>query len=235
MKAFKAICILAASAAVAGCTVPNDVSIEVLKAVPTQTDCTIDPGANAVGTALVDLSFANKSYAQGFALQNNMADTSDTSKFTDWRVNTADFVTQKTVVTYAGLNSTVTGTLSSLTSETPLGVTVQTGSQQAVDAILIPQNIGQAIYDNVLQGSCDATTGLCTGNSETVLATFQVQGQTLDGAKLSSGLFTFPITVCDGCLRPKCPMDTSGTNPVPTIDFLCGQSSDPWTCPGSTP
>ncbi|MCH8850759.1 MAG: hypothetical protein IIC89_08030, partial [Chloroflexi bacterium] len=71
-----------------GCTIENEASITILRALSVEDDCIADVGLNGQSRGLFDVSYQNADYFQAFHARNNMPPNDDENIF---RVDTNIF------------------------------------------------------------------------------------------------------------------------------------------------
>jgi hypothetical protein len=174
-------------------------------------------GESFLGSGVLDVGAGALTYGLAVYVTNNLADPQATAPETitsskAWtavaakvRVNPSDYVNQ----------FGASPPLLAITDEnvTPLDGTttpVAGSSVQVIDAVSRP--LGAKI-----------AAALGTGAPRSVVLGITLQGHTADGARLDSGEWFFPLTVCSGCLvAPTC---TASQTLVAGSCFGAGQDS----------
>jgi hypothetical protein len=174
-------------------------------------------GESFLGPGVLDVGVGSLTYGLAVYVTNNLADPHSTipeslTSTKAWtavaakvRVNPADYVDQfgasPPLLTISDEN------VIPLDGSTTL---VGGSSVQFVDAVSRP--LGAKI-----------AAALGTGAPRSVVLGITLQGHTADGARLDSGEWFFPVTICSGCLvTPTC---ATGTTLVPGSCFGPGQDS----------
>jgi hypothetical protein len=229
--------ISALGALLAACTVQNRSSIEITgrPAPDSIPSCLFTPSSTTFesGAGTLDVSFPALSYRTMLQVVNNLADptTLDPTAVKDtkaWsarsvriRVNPADYVSDfgasPALLTYVGTNATTVLQLDgSTTSPTAKGL---------VDTELVSPTLGADLRASFAAGSVSPL------QRRRIVLGVTLQGETLDGAKLDSGEWFFPIDICEGCLNststpaPAAPSCATGTAPSAATCFFLGQDA----------
>ena len=181
-----------------GCAYENRSSIEVTgRAAPSSaTSCTFAAGGqNILGPGILDVSFTRRSYSTVVYVSNNLTDPKavnpdSTTDAKAWRAESVKVRLNPKDYTDAFGASPA---LLAVTGENILpldNLVTPPNGKSAQFADLVSPALGDAIASGV-----SASTGR-------VVLGVTLQGHTLDGAKLDSGEWFFPLDVCDGCLQP---------------------------------
>jgi hypothetical protein len=200
--------------------VENRTSIEITgRAAPGDpTSCKFAPGGDLVaGPGTLDVSFADKRvYAMEVYVTNNLADPKATvpeasTETKSWRAEAAHVRVNPSGYSQQFASSPA---LAPVSGENVLPLDGQTTSPGG-KSVQYVDVVSHALGD-VLAGAVPA------GGAVQVVLGITLEGQTLDGARVDSGEFFFPLLVCDGCLQPKVAC-TATQKPVSTGCFEVGQ------------
>lgn len=168
--------------------VDNDTSLfveGVLAASPPECEVTGEPGSAHILRGTMDVGFTTK-YEAALLVGLQLAPRGDKSKL---RTESMIFQTR-------GAEVRLTNSVGDLVDEFSVpagGATAPTSAEApgfgTVAVVLVPNDIGSELRAD-----------LGYGERRTLVAEVRVFGDTLGGAELTSGSFTFVIDVCDGCL-----------------------------------
>jgi hypothetical protein len=196
MKAMKIIGAVTALLFVTGC-VDNFVSVEVLGAKPFEIVPAEEPGFVYCVTPAPGLpeqraqgwmdTEVGLTFTQPFEFRNNMPSNDDVSSR---RLDTNTITLSRVVVSYRGLASRddITNALADRRTEVPMtGVIDSAGGRLTAPVTLIPANIGTILRDTIIEDQ----------GSETIIATFYLEGRTNAGSTIRTGEIDFPITVAN--------------------------------------
>ena len=120
--------------------------------------------------------------------------------------------------------------------DVPTSAQIEVAAQGAVSFDLIPANYGQMLRHMSLFVDASGDGSLGTGTLEVVLSV-TLHGTRHDGKSISSQTWTFPVTVCNGCLlevsglqsaQVEDPVNPVGADPVAPDDYIktCFPGSD---------
>jgi hypothetical protein len=187
--------------ALAGC-VENRSSIEILsRAAPSDPKtCKFAAGGESqMGPGVLDVGVDSMTYGLAVYLTNNLADPQATTPETltsskAWRASAAKVrINPKEYVEQFGASPPLLAISDENVLQLDGALTLPGGSNvQLVDAVSRPLGAKLA-------------AALGAGGPRSVVLGITLQGSTLDGARLDSGEWYFPLTVCNGCLAtPTC-------------------------------
>jgi hypothetical protein len=203
-----------------GCTADNRSTIQITGHAAPSGDCKFTPtGDNLLGPGVLDVSYsANLTYGLAVYVKNTAFDPQKAFEGTvtsakAWaaraakvRINpkeyVSDFQPSPGLLPFSGEN--VVGLD---------GQTIQPGGSavQGIDALTRP-----------LVQTMIASGGPAPGDIRRIVLGITLEGQTLDGERLDSGEWYFPIDVCNGCL----PVPTCTAAQVLTVQSCFGLGQD---------
>ncbi|HEY6003908.1 MAG TPA: hypothetical protein VIV57_13610 [Anaeromyxobacter sp.] len=196
----KRLALLLSLLAAAGCTAQNNASVKFAgMCLPPDdpTTCTFSATCSGqfIGQSTVDVGVTNKFWAV-IQVDNQMPNNENLSNF---RTNTNDAYVQEFEVEYSGAPLPIT-------TGPVLGSGVVPAAGSTVISVLpVPEIVG-----TVLQGS----VGL--GGAIDIVAKMRLRGVYGDTTKFETGVFEFPLRVCNGCVgsfQTGCAL--------PDIAFIC--------------
>ena len=154
-----------------------------------------------VVSGIVDLALRDN-YVVNPSIRNNLFNVGDIKGLgtQDGRISTNTIVLEQAEITYAPLDNIV-GNIPK-TRTVPLSGTIAEGTTSVLSYFpLIEVEVMEALRSSdtffLIDDRGDARP---RRTSITILTTFRVVGSTLDGRRVSSEEFVFPVEVCNGCM-----------------------------------
>lgn len=195
-----------------GACADNRSSVEITgRAAPDDpTTCKFTAGGEKLlGPGVLDLAFAPVlSYRTIVYVQNNLIDPKDLAPeaVTDtksWRATAARV--RVNPVEY-DQNFGASPALAAFKGENTIALDGQTTPPGGQSAQFID------VLSDALGAQLASAAALAPGNTSQVVFGITLLGQTLDGARIDSGEWYFPVLLCNGCLPiPTCPAGTALT------------------------
>lgn len=188
----------------AGCAVGNeDGKLVILNAVPLDSEECQGSVSDNIGlsSGVVDMAMA-RYYRLYVRVENNMADINTVLGLTaqDGRLETTRVRLRRAVVTYQALDQISANFPDEL--RVPLSASVDNeGGRTSLGIEVLTEAMIQDLRsapEFIIRGPDGDVRPART--SVELLVTVAVQGETFDGQVVESNEFTFPLTVCNGCL-----------------------------------
>lgn len=199
--ALAALVCAALGAGLAGCQ-DRDFGMSIRQVQPIDSSsCAVDTSEDHFqASGLIDIALRN-GYTIHPLIQNNMLDITEVKQFsdTDGRVNTNAIILQSASIEYTALD-TLSAQISSpvivpLSGTVPVGDVLVVGVEVLNSAVL--SQLRDADEFLLIDDSGQARP---IRSSVKIIARIRIDGETLDGKKVESNEFLFPIEVCNGCL-----------------------------------
>jgi hypothetical protein len=193
--------ILLAIVVLAAACADNRTSIEITgrAAQSDPKSCTFDPsGKNLLGPGTLDVSFGNMTYSTVLYVTNNIADPvtsvpEATTASKAWRASAARVrVNPQDYLDRFGASPALLPFQGENTLPLDGQTTPPAGGKTAQLVDVISRSLGAQI------GAAQAAAG----DTRRVVLGITLEGLTLDGARVDSGEWYFPVDVCNGCLQP---------------------------------
>jgi hypothetical protein len=162
--------------------------------------CLVDTDeGNFQSSGVVDLALRN-GYTIHPLIQNNMQDINEIKQFenTDGRINTNAILLRSASIEYTALDTLsaqiTSPTVVALSGTVPVGDLLVVGVEVLNSAVL--SQLRDADEFLLIDDSGQARP---IRSSVKIIARLRIEGETLDGKKVESNEFLFPIEVCNGC------------------------------------
>lgn len=191
---------LLAASALTACE-DREISLQLVNIAPLAGTCLAETDDTIfLGNGVVDLALA-RDYVIFARVVNNMIDITTVKQYSnvDARLDTNDVVLSAAIVEFSALDQ-VTANLPERV-KVPLAGTVQLGGEGAVIPLqLLSPSMLQELRSSQEFRNFDAQNNLRPIRGLVkIIAKLRLQGNTLDGKKIESNEFLFPIDVCNGC------------------------------------
>jgi len=176
--------------------------------------CTYDPseGGPFYSRGTLDLVTADRGYTFPALIKNQMPVTTEVKKrqTSDLRVDTSLIILEQAEINYefSGALAEEVGVAPEAYSPYTSGAVPPGGGLFTVTFPLVSSALLTTLRDAIP----DRTPAEPRPTRE-ILATVQIHGRTLDGMRIASSSFTFPLEICKGCLLTFPPIASEGDGP----------------------
>jgi hypothetical protein len=231
---------LGLTAALTGCVVDDeDGALVILQAQPLSDSCEINTSeAISLSRGVIDMSMGTQ-YQLNLLVANNMKLISGIRQYQpqDARLDTTTVRLTRAIIEYRALDQISVSFPEQL--RVPLSSPVSPGGRSAFGVEVLTPAMIQDLRTSpefIVRGADGQVRPART--EVKLLVNVKVEGETLDGKSVGSNEFTFPLTVCNGCLvqvppdavsveagvQPNCLL--IGGEDVETPDDLCFVGQD---------
>jgi hypothetical protein len=193
---------LGLAAALSGCLVDDeDGKLVILQAQPLSDTCEITTDRTVgLSQGVIDMAMATD-YTLNLLVQNNMDQITRVRSYQpqDARLNTTDVRLTRAIVEYRALDQVTASFPEQL--RVPLSAPVSAAGTSVFGVEVLTPAMVQDLRTSpefIIRGADGQVRPART--SVKLLVNVKVEGETLDGKSVGSNDFTFPLTVCNGCL-----------------------------------